>query len=781
MQSSPAFLPFSPSTAFHGQRLNAPAPRAQRPALHSHGSVVKAVAAKPKTESARKLSRVEGLKTASKQLRYPLPEQLANDEIFISETAIQIMKFHGSYQQDDREARAPGMQKKFQFMLRLKMPAGDFPASIYQVLDDIATQYGNNTLRATTRCAWQIHGVLKANLKNVFSSIMNAGGSCVGACGDLSRNVMCTPAPFVDPLYSHARFVSRMLGELFAPQTGAFSEIWLDGEKAATLEFWKKDLDMDKVREIMRYDNGNGMVFNGHEEPIYGETYLPRKFKIGVTVPGDNSIDIYTQDIGVVCVPDNTGKVIGYNIIVGGGMGRSHRKESTFARTGDHLGYVAADKLWEALKAIVATQRDHGNRSVRLNARMKYLVDRLGIDAFRSLVESYFGESFEPFRELKPWKYEDWLGWHEQGDGNLFLGLFIENGRIKDAGDFRLRTALRRIIDAYEFDLVVTPNQNIILKNITPDQKDGIEAILKEHSVKLAEEYDDNHRISMACPALPLCGLAVAEAERFMPSVVARMNTLFQKHGITSPITMRMTGCPNGCARPYMAELGFVGSGPKTYQMWLGGSANQTRLAFTYLEKVKEHDFEKTLSPLLTMYTSKRKMEETFGDFCDRMGKSELLAYSESLNNMTSVIETSAGETPVKETSASKANLNTKLAEPSTSPYEVKLESKDRRVTVLRGVTKITVLGSNGEEQQPAAVQDDPLPSKESSKASSTVEQKKVAQKKKPRPRLTVSDEIMERLKNIAALRDMSASNVADEIISTYLAGVEDEDVAMEE
>lgn len=691
------------------------------------------------------------------------------------------MKFHGSYQQDDRDARAPGQPKKYQFMLRLKMPAGDFPASMYQVLDDIATKYGNNTLRATTRCAWQVHGVLKANLKTVFSSIMNAGGSCVGACGDLSRNVMCTPAPFTNKLYSQARFVSRMLGELFAPQTGAFSEIWLDGEKAATLEFWKKDLDMDKVREIMRYDNGNGMVFNAHEEPIYGETYLPRKFKIGVTVPGDNSIDVYTQDIGLICVPDASGSVVGYNVIVGGGMGRAHRKETTFARTGDHLGYVAADKLWEAMKAIVATQRDHGNRSVRANARMKYLVDRLGIDAFRSLVETYFGEPFEPYRELKPWKYEDWLGWHEQGDGNLFLGLFIENGRIKDDGDFKLRTALRRVIDAYEFDLVVTPNQNIILKNITPDQKAGIEAILKEHSVKLATEYDTNHRLSMACPAMPLCGLAVTEAERIMPSIVERMNNLFEKHNVTMPITMRMTGCPNGCARPYMAELGFVGSAARTYQLWLGGSANQTRLAFSYMDKVKDSMFEEVLSPILTMYTAKRRENETFGDFCHRMGKPEILAYSESMNNQTDDIN---GVVIPSAATVASAQSPAFEVQPSTKPAT--------RFTVVQD-PRVTVLAVNGAEEKSAAQSVDkkevavteksakPQASEDgaSDSAPTAKRTKKNPGRKgsKPRPRLTVSDEIMERLKNIAALRDMSASNVADEIISTYLSGIEDEDV----
>lgn len=622
---------------------------------------------------------------------------------------------------------------------------------------------------------------------------MNAGGSCVGACGDLSRNVMCTPAPIVNGLYANARLVSQMLGELFAPQTGAFSEIWLDGEKAASLEFWKKDLDMNKVQEVMRFDNGNGVVFEGSEEPIYGETYLPRKFKIGVTIPGDNSIDIYTQDIGIVCMPDASGSVVGYNLIVGGGMGRTHRKEATFARTGDHLGYVAADKLWEACKAIVAAQRDHGNRSVRANARMKYLVDKLGIDSFRKLVEGYFGESFEPYRELKPWKYEDWLGWHEQGDGNLFLGLFVENGRIKDEGDFKLKTALRRIIDAYEFDIVVSPNQNVILKNITPAQKDGIMAVLKQHSVRMPEEYTPNERLSMACPAMPLCGLAITEAERVMPSLVARMDKLFHAHNVINPVTMRMTGCPNGCSRPYMAELGFVGSGAMTYQLWLGGCPNQTRLAWTYMERAKDADLEKILTPILTMFGEKCTSEnEAFGDFCNRVGKDGLHSYSEAFN------------------AAAAAVVDISSA-PATVAFEVPVKTIPKtRVTVARGAPKVTVIGASGEVVKAvpkrtavvAAMAGDgvartattPPPQASSSGSTSAEpvaekaeESKEAAASKsrkkpfiKPRPRLTVSNEIMERLKNIAALRDMSASNVADEIIATYLSGVEDEDFAMD-
>jgi len=545
----------------------------------------------------KKLSKVEGLKVASKQLRYPLFDELANDKKFISQDAYQIMKFHGSYMQDDRDKRKPKQEKAFQFMLRLKVPGGEFPADLYQVLDNLADTYGNHTLRATTRCAWQMHGVFKGDLKAVFSSIMNAGGSCIGACGDLSRNVMCTPAPFTSELYSNARFITRMMGELFAPQSEAFSEVWLDGEKAASIEYWKKDMDMDELQKIMRHDNGNGTVFKEGEEPIYGETYLPRKFKIGVTVPGDNSIDIYTQDIGITCMPDASGKgIAGYNVMVGGGMGRTHNKESTFARTADHLGYVSADKIYELAKAIVAAQRDHGDRAIRANARMKYLVEKMGIDAFRELVEGYFGEKVEPYKEMAAWQYEDWLGWHEQGDGKLFLGLFIENGRIKDEGDFRLKTLMRKIVDDYGLAMVVSPNQNIIFKDIPVTQKAELEKLLADHGVKQAEEYDMNHRISMACPKVP--------------------------------ITMRMTGCPNGCARPYMAEIGFVGSGKDAYQLWLGGDPGQTRLAWPHLEKVKDDDMEDVIGSIVEMYAKKRNDEkEAFGDFCHRIGSEGIKEY----------------------------------------------------------------------------------------------------------------------------------------------------------
>mmetsp|Transcript_40492 Transcript_40492/g.41313 ORF Transcript_40492/g.41313 Transcript_40492/m.41313 type:complete len:696 (-) Transcript_40492:70-2157(-) len=606
---------------------------------HSHvrsKAILSMVAANPSSatttnqEATTKLSKVEEMKVASKGLRYPLLEEMQNDEVFISENGVQIMKYHGSYQQDDRERRAPGKPKHYQFMLRLKMPAGEFPAHMYRTLDDLSEEYGNHTLRATTRCAWQMHGILKGNMKMVMSTLMNSGGGTMGACGDISRNVVATPAPIVSKEYEYVRYYSKMIAEVLAPQTGAFAEMWLDGEKAASIESWKKSIDMNEVQRIIKHDNGKGVVFNDKEEPIYGETYLPRKFKVGITVPGDNSIDIYTQDIGLVVITKKNGELDGFNVIVGGGMGRTHNKENTFARTGDHLGFVPKTKVFALVKAIVAAQRDHGNREYRPNARMKYLVDKLGIAEFKKLVESYFDGSIRPMKRMPQWKYEDWLGWHEQGDGNWFLGLFVENGRIKNDGDFKLKTALRALVDRYNLDMIVSPNQNVILRDIPAKNKLEVELVLTHYGVKLADQYSRNRVTAMACPAFPLCGLAITEAERHMPNLVDRVDALLAKMKLAdTEIIMRMTGCPNGCTRPYMAEIGFVGSGPMMYQLWLGGSPGSTRLAFDYMQKVKDADMEATLEPLFSYYRSSKKRNESFGDFCARIGKDGLKEYAD--------------------------------------------------------------------------------------------------------------------------------------------------------
>lgn len=580
----------------------------------------------------KKLAKIESLKIESDHLLHPLKEQLETDDLGISKDAYQIMKYHGSYQQSNRELR--GKTKDYQFMLRLKQPAGELPAELYRTLDDLSAKYGQGDLRATTRQCFQIHGILKGNMKTVISTLMKMGSSTVGACGDVSRNVMITPAPFQTPPYKAAVEWSKVFAQLFRPMTPAYAALWLDGEKVTTAEYWSKDVEHYKVDEAMTYDSGRGIILKDTVEPLYGDRYMPRKFKVGVTVPGDNSLDIYTNDIGCVVIMDEeTGeKVEGFNVMVGGGMGRTHNKENTFARVADHLGFVPVDEIMEVMKAIFAAQRDHGNREVRANARMKYLVHTLGIDNFKKLVESYAGTTIQPWRAMEEeFKYNDWMGWWDQGDGKMFLGIHIENGRVKDEGDFKLKTALRVLVDKYNLSSIMSPTQSIIFRDIDPTWKDDIDKILDEHGIVPLEQVDPLNRLAMACPALPLCGLAQTEAERIMPSYLERIRAVLNRMGLAEEeILIRMTGCPNGCARPYMAELAFVGDGPKSYQVWLGGSPVLTRTAYPYMAKMKVDDLEVTLEPILAMYIQQRTEFEAFGDFCHRVGQEAIETYAAS-------------------------------------------------------------------------------------------------------------------------------------------------------
>eukprot|EP00545_Synedropsis_sp_CCMP1620_P011296 CAMPEP_0119008836 /NCGR_PEP_ID=MMETSP1176-20130426/3972_1 /TAXON_ID=265551 /ORGANISM="Synedropsis recta cf, Strain CCMP1620" /LENGTH=626 /DNA_ID=CAMNT_0006961245 /DNA_START=59 /DNA_END=1939 /DNA_ORIENTATION=- len=578
---------------------------------------------------AKKISKLETLKVNSDHLIKPLEEQLSTEEIGISQDGYQILKYHGSYQQSNREVK--GKVKDFQFMLRLKQPAGELPPDLYRLLDDLSREKGQGDLRATTRQCFQMHGILKGDLKSVISSIMNIGSSTVGACGDVSRNVMTTPAPFDTPEYNYAREYSKVFAQLFRPMTPAFSQIWLDGEKAASVESWASEVAHHNIDEAMLYDSGRGIILPDSVEPIYGDRYLPRKFKIGVTVPGDNSLDVYTNDVGVVVICDEAGELEGFNLMVGGGLGRTHNKENTFARAADNMGYVPKEDIMEVMKSILAAQRDHGNRDVRANARMKYLVHTLGIDNFRKLVESYFGKPIAPWRPIKDWKYNDWMGWWDQGDGKLFYGQHVENGRVKDEGDFRLKTALRVLVDKYNLSMIMSPTQSIIFRDINPEDKEGVEAVLREHGVKPIEEIDPLNRLAMSCPALPLCGLAQTEAERMMPEYLQQVRNVLEKMNIgEEEILIRMTGCPNGCARPYMAELAFVGDGAKSYQVWLGGSPVLTRTAYPFMARMPNTEFESTLEPIFAMFIQQRQQFEAFGDFCHRAGAEAIEKYSET-------------------------------------------------------------------------------------------------------------------------------------------------------
>ncbi len=563
----------------------------------------------------RKLSKVEGLKDRSDFLREPVASELLEDTTHFTEDAIQILKFHGSYQQDNRDNRAKGQEKDYQMMLRTRSPGGFIPPELYLALDRISDDYGNHTIRATTRQGFQLHGILKKNLKASLAAIVRNMGNTLGACGDVNRNVMAPPAPFRNRTdYQYAYEYSHTIADLLTPQTGAYYEIWLDGEKFISAE---------ENPEVVaaRQKNGTGTIVHDNPEPIYGTHYMPRKFKISVTVPGDNSVDLYSQDVSLVVLTNEQGELEGFNVFAGGGLGRTHNKEETFPRLADEIGYVAKDDVYSLVKAIVATQRDYGDRTDRRHARMKYLIEDWGVDRFRAKVEEYFGQSIEPFKPLPEFKYLDFLGWHEQGDGKLFVGISVENGRVKNEGAFQLKTALREIVETYRLPMLVTPSQNLILYEIEPAQKSEIQQILTRCGIKREDEIDTLLRYSMACPALPTCGLATAESERVIPSILERIRALLIKAGLPDEsFIIRMTGCPNGCARPYLAELGFVGNGPDTYQMWLGACPNQTRLSRAYVEKLHIDDLEIFLEPLFVYFKQSRTDGESFGDFCDRVG-----------------------------------------------------------------------------------------------------------------------------------------------------------------
>jgi sulfite reductase (ferredoxin) len=575
--------------------------------------------------TAKKPSKLEGIKERSNFLREPLATELGQETNHFTDEAVQILKFHGSYQQDNRDNRVKGQEKDYRMMLRTRNPGGFIPPELYLTLDELSDRYGYGNLRATTRQGIQLHGILKKNLKATIAAIVKSLGSTLGACGDLNRNVMAPPAPFQNkPEYVIARDYADRIADLLRPQTEAYYEIWLDGEKAVTVE---EHPDVVAARE----NAVRGTVFTDSVEPIYGTHYMPRKFKVAVTVPGDNSIDAYTQDVTLVVITDEQGELQGFNILAGGGMGRTHNKEETFARVADEIGYVDKADVYEVMKAIVATQRDYGDRVTRRHARMKYLIQDWGVETFRTKVEAYLGKPLQPYRKLPAWEYRDYLGWYEQGDGHWFVGVNIDNGRIYDNGTLKLRTALKEIVQRFQLPMRVTGSQSAILYDIKPGDKDEIQAILTRYGVIVEpDQIDSLTRYAMACPALPTCGLAITESERVIPDILGRVRSLLDRLGLKNEhFVVRMTGCPNGCARPYMAELGFVGSAPEAYQIWLGGSPNQTRLARPFIERMKVDTLETTLEPLFVQFRDQRRSRESFGDFCDRLGFEALRQFAD--------------------------------------------------------------------------------------------------------------------------------------------------------
>ncbi len=547
---------------------------------------------------------LETIKLESNGLSGPLPKELRSEADHFSEAAKQLLKFHGIYQQHDRDVRGRG-NREFNFMVRSRVPGGALNSDQYLVHDALADEYGQGDFRLTTRQSVQIHGVIKGDLQGTLRGLNNALVSTLSACGDVTRNVMCCPAPTGDALRHQIENHAGQIAMHLAPRTKSYHEIWLENE------------DGVKVRQHFESsENGSGEAV---EEPIYGKAYLPRKFKIAVAAPGDNCTDILTNDIGLAALTAEDGQVHGYNVFVGGGMGQTHGKEETYPRLADPLAYVPAEKLIDVVEKIVLVQRDHGDRSDRRHARMKYVVQEWGIERFRQTVEEYLGYHLDPVQPMPELVHHDHLGWHQQADGRWFIGVYVENGRVRDDGPRRLRSGLRHIVGKYTPAVRITGQQNLILSGFTTGQKDEINALLAHYGIAQVEEISAVRRNAMACPALPTCGLALAEAERYLPDLITELEAEVADLGLADEtFAVRMTGCPNGCARPYVADIGLVGQTLNKYAIYLGGNLEGTRLNVLYRELVHSDDLRSVLREVLLAYRAHRLPGERLGDWVVR-------------------------------------------------------------------------------------------------------------------------------------------------------------------
>ncbi len=527
--------------------------------------------------------------TIAATLANPATDQFSGDDN-------QFLKFHGIYQQDDRDLRAQG--KKFIMMIRGRIPGGVMTSNQWRVFDELAWLYGNNTLRITTRQSIQFHGVVKANLRRLVKKINESLLSTLAACGDVNRNVLAPPTPAYTKTREQVFADCVRVADALRPQTRAYYSIWIDGFQ-------------------LKNDDPFNQAFS---DPLYGKTWLPRKFKTAFAIPPVNDVDILTNDLGFIAVVEND-QVVGYNVAVGGGMGRSHGNEATYPRLADVVGFITTEKLVDVAKAVVTIHRDFGDRTDRKHARLKYVIEERGVDWARAEIEKRANFKLAPARPFKFTSMSDLYGWHKQTDGRWFLTLFVETGRVKDVEGRRLKTALRKVAENFpHLSFHLTTNQNVILVNIPEAEKAAINALLAEHGVKTEKQASVLHAAALACPALPTCGLALAESERMLPGLIDRIEKLCGDLGLTGEeIIIRSTGCPNGCARPYNAEIAFVGKAPGRYQIWLGGNAAGTRLNRIWKDPVKDPEIENELRPVLTRFATERNEGERFGDWCDRV------------------------------------------------------------------------------------------------------------------------------------------------------------------
>lgn len=575
-----------------------------------------------------KVSAVEIAKASSNYLRGNIPEELADTNEFVGKDSIQLLKNHGTYQQDDRERRAEAREdgaakaKFYSFMVRSAIPGGRLTSEQLLAELDLCDEVGNSTLRITTRQGLQLHGILKTNLKRTIRRINDVRLSTLAACGDVKRNVMCSPCPYNgDPVHQQMQALADEIVKQLNPRAPTYHQIWLsDGETGESIDLGTIVPPVDLVA-------GRPMPGDDPIEPIYGKTYLPRKFKFAIGLPGDNSVDVYANDIGLLAVCENW-NVIGYNVLVGGSFGVTPSAKKTFPAVALPLCYIEASRVIDLSIAIVKVQRDFGNRADRKVARMKYLIHDWGLERFRQKVEEYFGDSLAPPRPIEVWGFDDGMGWHGQGDGLWFYGLNVENGRIKDTDTMRLKTALREICTTFRCPLRLTPHQSIIFCDIKPADRPKLEEVLRRHGVPLTEDYSTVRRWAMACPALPTCGLAVTESERVLPTIMDQLEAVVRELGLENEVfTTRMTGCPNGCARPYNSDIGLVGKTRDKYTIFLGGRVLGDRLNFIYKDLVPTSEVVPTLTPVLRYFKDARNPGESFGDFCHRIGNDALLVH----------------------------------------------------------------------------------------------------------------------------------------------------------
>ncbi|MBX9655352.1 NADPH-dependent assimilatory sulfite reductase hemoprotein subunit [bacterium] len=552
---------------------------------------------------------VEVIKEESNYLLGTLPEQLASDVDHFDDDAKQLLKFHGVYQQEDRDSRKERKKQNlgpaFIMMVRSKLPGGKLTPEQWLAHDELCDKYANGTFRLTSRQSIQFHGIIKRNLRQHIKEMNEALISTLAACGDVERNIMCCPAPVKNnPVYDEIQALTDRLAEHLAPRTPAYHEIWINGEK-----------------QIAHY---SGEVI----EPIYGKHYLPRKFKTAVALPEDNCVDALANDLAIIAKHSN-GKIEGYNIYAGGGMGMTHGMEKTYPRLATPVCFATPEQVVDVSVAVIKVQRDYGNREDRRNARLKYTIDRLGQEKFNSLVSEYFGAPLPPVTGEGVFGYDNHLGWHEQGDGKWFVGVHIHSGRVADNERGRIRSGLREIVQKFRLPIRLTAQQNLLFCDIDPSQKQEIESMLDKNGMGTARHLTNLYKDSLACVAMPTCGLALAESERALSDILGIVQSELSQLGLADEdIVFRMTGCPNGCVRPFNSDIGLVGRSPGKYVIFLGGNKLGTELSFQYRDLVPVSEIGSTLRGPLLYFKENRRDGERFGDFCRRIGKEKLLEVS---------------------------------------------------------------------------------------------------------------------------------------------------------